>query len=152
MRIDDPLLHGGGQAAGLLTRTRFAWHAIAALQEPVEIGRAASTSIDAQQTVRSLLLSQFQSHFGGFDQFLQRGVQLAVASKKSIHHDFLVARGQNPSQLSPTSIALLASKVAFTGKLGFLATHPAAQINVQDLPVGLIVVPSTSTVLTVDAV
>src|SRR5713226_4351582 len=122
MRIAVPLLHTASQALSLLRRTGFAQNVIVLLQEPIEIENTASTSIKAHQAARSLLSAQLQGGLGRLHQLLQGRVELTIACKQTINHDFLIARSEYPSQLTTSSVARRIGKVPFCGKGRFLAT------------------------------
>jgi hypothetical protein len=60
----------------------------------------------------SLVLIQLQSPFGGQQQWLQGTRQLRLALKEAIDHHFVVAAGQDATQLASATVALF-GKIAF---------------------------------------
>ena len=90
-----------------------------------------------------------QDAFGRLQQRAQRCAQIGRPSEQLVNHDFVIACGQHPPQLASAPIALL-RKVAFGGAGGFLSAGHAGQVDIQNLPVLLVLVGIAPRMLAVD--
>src|SRR5216683_5406230 len=70
LSIGNPVLDSSRQQTRLLPRTRFAQHLIALFQEPIQVGHASASSVDAHQRTLTLLSVELQRVLSSGDQRL----------------------------------------------------------------------------------
>ncbi len=110
-------------------------------------------AVDAQNDSPLFSFIQVKNISGYRNHFLQNRRQSCVTFIKTIHHNFLIPTGQDPSQLLASSIPLI-GKVGFGGKPSSLSAWLTTQVDVQHLPslffmtitltVALMMLPNTS--------
>src|SRR5260370_6405418 len=85
-------------------------HLVAAPKQPVYVGQAAPTGVDADQSASAFGSVQVQGRFGGLHQRTQGPGQLNSPAKELVHYYLLVAACQHSPQLPSPPIALADEK------------------------------------------